>query len=65
MSLCQFHQYFTRTFFVQKCFFHQTVTREKQRKALLYEKHVRKMLIKLTRGVKDRVDIIEHLKKTM
>jgi hypothetical protein len=45
---CQFHQHFSHTFFVQKCFFCQNVTREKLRKALSYEKHTHKMLMKLT-----------------
>jgi len=44
----QFHQHFTQTFFVPKCFLRQNVTRETLREALLYEKLVRKMLMKLT-----------------
>ncbi len=38
-------------FFIQKCVFCQNVTREKLRKALLYKKHVCKMLMKLTPGI--------------
>ncbi len=50
MCRCQFHQHFTHAFFIRKCFFHQNVTREKLRKALLYEKRTRKMMMKLTEG---------------
>jgi len=42
----QFHQHFTCAFFVRKC--NNNVIREKLRKALLYEKRMRKMLMKLT-----------------
>jgi len=44
----QFHQHFTRPFFVQKFFQSQTLSREKQQKKLLYEKCARKMLMKMT-----------------
>jgi len=37
--------------FHTKVLFCQNITREKLRKALLYEKFVRKMLMKLTRNV--------------
>jgi len=50
VTWCQFHQHFMHAFFVQKYFFCQNVTREKLCKALLYEKHVRKTLMKLTVG---------------
>jgi len=47
---CQFHQRFTRKFFVQISPQSQNVTREKLPKQCLYEKFVRKMLMKLTAG---------------
>ncbi len=54
-SFVQFHQHYMHTFFVRKCFFFlksfgqsQNVTREKLCKALLYEKRLCKMLMKLT-----------------
>jgi hypothetical protein len=47
-SRCQFHQHFMLAFVVQKCFFHQNVTREKLSEALSYKKRARKMLMKLT-----------------
>jgi len=47
--LCgQFHQHFTSTFLVRKCFFYQNVTREKLCKAFSYKKCTSKMLMKLT-----------------
>jgi len=46
---CQFHQHFTHTFFVRKCFSLVTFW---QQKALSYKKCVQKMLMKLTAGVK-------------
>jgi len=54
----QFHQHFTRAFFIQKCFFCQYLTREKLREALvffgakiLFEKCARKMLMKSMAGI--------------
>jgi hypothetical protein len=46
----QFHQHFTRVFFVRKCFFCQNISREKLFEALSYKKRVRKMFMKLTPG---------------
>ncbi len=48
---CQFHQRFTREFFIQIFPQSQNVTREKLRKRCLYKKFVRKMLIKLKVGL--------------
>ncbi len=53
---CQFHQRFTCTFFVQKCFAqlfssYMHVTKEKLPKRLLYKKGASKMLMKFTLGV--------------
>ncbi len=58
MNRGQFHHHFIRAFlpvsFCQKLH-SQNVTREKQRKALLYKKFGRKMLMKLTPGFEDHV----------
>jgi len=45
---CQFHQHFTRKFFIQKFVQSQTLSREELLKRLLYKNCVRKMLMKLT-----------------
>jgi hypothetical protein len=42
-----------RTFFIQKCFFCQNVTRKKLPKRILYKKRAHKMLIKLTAVLPD------------
>ncbi len=57
---CQFRQHFTLTFFCMKVIFCQNITREKLRKALLYEKHIHKMLMKLTPTVMSGI-LIEPL----
>jgi len=53
----QFHQHFTREFFVPKFVQSQTVSREKLPKRLSYEKGECKTLMKLTpgKGGRDRV----------
>ncbi len=48
MVRCQFHQHFTRKFFVRKFVQSQTLSREKLPKRLWYKKGARKMLMKLT-----------------
>jgi len=48
-SACsQYHQHFTRAFFVQKCIQSQTLSRKKLLKRLSYEKYMSKMLMILT-----------------
>jgi len=63
----QFHQHFTREFYVRKCFaqlfssyvfFFGFVTKEKLREALLYKKIARKMLMKLTLDMMVRCYVI-------
>jgi len=48
---CQFYQRKTREFFVRMSFLNVCVTRKKLPKRHLYEKFVRRMLMKLTTGV--------------
>jgi hypothetical protein len=47
----QFHQHSMRSFFVRTLFWQLTCTYKKLLKQRLYEKFVRKMLMKLTPGI--------------
>jgi len=51
----QFHQHYTRTFFVRNFGAKSNVTREKLPNSLLYEKHVHKRLMKLTSCLQKKV----------
>jgi len=55
INWCQFHQLFTRAFFIRKCFaqlFHMLFSScVLAKKAFSYKKRARKMLTKLTQGL--------------